>query len=543
MLQTLPHDECRRVHLTRTLFRSFGAATLMTDRAGRVTCMNSEAERLTAWSEKEALGRQEEELFCIRDRKRGVTEDPVRRALEMGDVICLTDDAVLVARNGAERNICGSIWPLLDDKGDVRSAGIIFHDRTRAAWDLHWTAFLHEASLALSASLDYETTLGKVARLAVDSVADGCAVAMVQPDGSIRALAGAHADRAKKPLVDEIVRSARLDPSAEEGAPRAIREGKPVIYLDVHDGYVDPGHRYVLGTRDPGYSSAIRALGICSFICVPLIAGKSAIGSLLLGSGHPWRFESSDVERAQELANLATLAIENARLYREAREALAVREEFMNVAAHELRTPLTALKLSLESLERVERSRDPRVLANLARVVSQANRLHALSETMLEVMRFDAGRVPLHFGDVDLRQLVASAAETCREEASRARCTIALGSGPQVVVRCDKGRIEQVVCCLLSNGIKFGVGHPIEVTVDTTGGMGRIMVTDHGIGIAREHATRIFERFERAVSSQHYGGFGLGLYLAREVVHAHGGSIAVSSEPGVGSTFTVVLPR
>ena len=120
---------------------------------------------------------------------------------------------------------------------------------------------------------------------------------------------------------------------------------------------------------------------------------------------------------------------------------------------------------------------------------------------------------------------------------------IEVGAGPPVVARCDKRRIGQAVHKLLANAFKYGMDHPVDVGVDVSDhAAARIMVTDHGIGVAAEDTARIFELFERAAPVQHYGGLGLGLYVAREVVSAHGGCILVASEPGAGSTFTIVLP-
>lgn len=224
---------------------------MQVDASGQVMGINAEAERLTGWSERDALGRHAEEVFTIRAEKaRDANPRLVMRALEHCEVVCLPEDTVLVSRIRAERNICGSVWPLLDDSAGLCGAGIVFHDWTQATRDLHWLAFMHGASEALSDSLDFETTLSRVVRLAVDSIADACAVALVQPDGTIRGYAGAHADPQWQPLVDELVKTTRLDPGAAEGAPRAIRDCKPVVYLDVREGFVEPGHRYVLGSRD-----------------------------------------------------------------------------------------------------------------------------------------------------------------------------------------------------------------------------------------------------------------------------------------------------
>ena len=304
-----------------------------------------------------------------------------------------------------------------------------------------------------------------------------------------------------------------------------------------------PGPNLLAASENPEYLHLARTLGIRSILIVPMVLSEKAIGAIMLASEDPHRFEASDVERAQQLAHCFALALENARMYREARRAIAIREDFVAVAAHELRTPLTALELSLTSLAKARCAGDnPAAVRRWRAPRPKRRRLSSLSEMLLDVATFAFGHVILNLHDLDLRELVTRCAGAHREEAMRAGCTIELAEGAPVVVRCDRSRMTQILGNLLSNAIKFGHGHPIELAVYTTQGMARVIVTDHGIGIAGQDTTRILHRFERAASPQHYGGLGLGLYLAHEIVDAHGGSIAVSSRPGEGATFTVSLP-
>jgi signal transduction histidine kinase len=129
-----------------------------------------------------------------------------------------------------------------------------------------------------------------------------------------------------------------------------------------------------------------------------------------------------------------------------------------------------------------------------------------------------------------------------KEELDRAGCSLLLRTDAGVVGRWDRLRVDQVITNLLSNAIKYGPGRPVEVDLQKLGGSVRLVVRDHGIGISAQDQTRVFERFERAVSVQHYGGFGLGLWISRQIVEGLGGTIAVHSEPGLGSTFVVELP-
>ncbi|WNG28276.1 response regulator [Cystobacter fuscus] len=225
------------------------------------------------------------------------------------------------------------------------------------------------------------------------------------------------------------------------------------------------------------------------------------------------------------------------------REAVHARDEFLSVASHELKTPLTRFRLQLELVTRglSEQSRE-RVGARLDTASQAVRNLAALVETLLDVSRINTGQLHLRFHDVDLGALVAEAVEDARDEAERAGCTLGSQAKASLVARCDRTRIRQVIDNLLSNAVKFGRGKPVEVKLEAWGGLARVSVTDHGIGIDPRDRSRIFERFERAVSSRHYGGFGLGLWIARQVVEAHRGDITVTPTPGGGSTFTLELP-
>lgn len=143
---------------------------------------------------------------------------------------------------------------------------------------------------------------------------------------------------------------------------------------------------------------------------------------------------------------------------------------------------------------------------------------------------------------MDLSALVASVLLKFEYEVKIAKCEVQYNGEPGVVGFWDPFRIEEVILNLLLNAMKYGSGKPVEISVSRTDGQAVLAIRDHGIGIAREDQVRIFNRFERAVSYKHFGGMGLGLYISREIVIAHGGKISVQSEPAVGSTFTMTLP-
>jgi signal transduction histidine kinase len=279
---------------------------------------------------------------------------------------------------------------------------------------------------------------------------------------------------------------------------------------------------------------------------VPLLARDALIGALTLASATPNRFGRADVELARELGRRVAIAIDNVRLLEETRRALHLRDEFLRVASHELRTPIASLRLSAESLLRANergRSVSPEVLdRSLRRVVGNTVRLEHLTSELLDVTRIEQGRLGLTPVELELGALVRDAVDHLALDLEAARCPVTLASPAPVVGHWDRSRLEQVVANLLTNAAKFGVGKPIEIQIERLGDQARLVVTDHGIGIDPARRPYVFDRFERAVPSSSYGGLGLGLYIARSIVIAHGGTIGVDSELGAGSTFTVILP-
>jgi PAS domain S-box-containing protein len=256
----------------------------------------------------------------------------------------------------------------------------------------------------------------------------------------------------------------------------------------------------------------------------------------------------TDQKRAEEERDQLLIREKQARA--EAEQALRAREEFMAIASHELRTPLTPLKMQHYILRKIL-TKEPSLTAlkgqhDLLKIFEaseqQLNRLAMLVEDLLDAPRISLGHLILHPEETDLSELARGVLERCQSQLKQARCAVELQAEKKVIGQWDRLRIEQVLINLLANAIKYGAGTPIEVTVCREGDHAKIVVRDHGIGIAEGDQKRIFDCFERAVSVRHFGGFGLGLYISRQIVQAHGGNIRVDSRIGAGSTFTVELP-
>lgn len=227
----------------------------------------------------------------------------------------------------------------------------------------------------------------------------------------------------------------------------------------------------------------------------------------------------------------------------ELREAVAIRDRFLSIASHELKTPITTLSIVAESLirslETVTREVLTRRLTALSR---QTARLNRLVNDLLDVSRIRGGLLQLSIEPVDLGALVREIVDRHSEEAARAGCAVTVRAAGPVVGAWDRARLDQVVTNLLGNALKYGVGKPVSIVVESKGKTARLSIEDRGIGIAPKDHQRIFRQFERAVGDGEFGGMGLGLWISHEIVARLGGSLHVESRVGEGARFVIELP-
>jgi PAS domain S-box-containing protein len=232
---------------------------------------------------------------------------------------------------------------------------------------------------------------------------------------------------------------------------------------------------------------------------------------------------------------------ERKELEHELRQSIRARDEFLSIIAHELRTPLAALQLWNELLHSPQSDENTR--ARATRAIRQCVQTQSrLIDNLLKVSRMSAGPIPTQLEEGNLMQVVQQVTAQFEEELRRSGMSLSLSGSSTIVGMWDRDMVGQIVSNLVSNGIKYGQGKPLEVSVENGGQSARIIVRDQGIGIATQDQARIFNRFERAVAAQNYSGFGLGLWITRKLTEAMGGEIHVDSSPRTGSTFTVELP-
>lgn len=414
---------------------------------------------------------------------------------------------------------------------------IIERRRSEAA-----NALLAEAGAVLMESLDMEKILPRIAALCVRSLADWCLIDLVEGD-EVRRVSGAHVDKAKRPLLDELQRHYPPGRDSKVLAATVLKLGRPLLTLDATEEEIHAA------CSDERHFQIMRELGIGNYLGVPLIARGQTLGAVTLGFASRERHPGpAEFKLAQELAHRAAIAIDNARLYHRAEQATRLREVFLSVAAHELRTPLLPLQLRLQGLLRKSAQAgsalEPHtLLSEVSAAEHQTKRIGQLVDQLLDVSTLSAGN-PL-----ELRRKPVDLCEVVEEVLDKMHRQIAFSGSP--VVRTlhrpalgswDPRRIEQVMTSLMHNALKFGEGQPIEVSVMPRERSVLLVVRDHGIGMSESDQARIFDRFTRGVSEHHFGGLGLGLYIARWIVEAHGGTINCQSQQGQGSTFTVELP-
>ncbi|WP_224369157.1 ATP-binding protein [Hyalangium versicolor] len=289
-------------------------------------------------------------------------------------------------------------------------------------------------------------------------------------------------------------------------------------------------------------------LPVRSYLAVP-VKGRTGevLGGLFFGHPEPGRFRKEHEQLVEGLAAQAAVALDNSLLYRKAQLAVSLRDEFLQVAAHELRTPTTSLKLHVQSLLRAASAEGPvvspeRLRTRLEEVERIVSKLGVLINELLDISRITAGSLHVTWEEVDLAAVVREVALRFEAQAAQTHSPMNIAAEAPIIGRWDKLRLEQVVTNLLSNALKYGAGGRVYLNTSVDGTRARLTVRDEGIGIAPEALSRIFGRFERAVSERHYGGLGLGLYITRQIVAALGGTVRVESTPGKGATFTVELP-
>jgi signal transduction histidine kinase/ActR/RegA family two-component response regulator len=398
-------------------------------------------------------------------------------------------------------------------------------------------SFLAGVSRILAESLDYEKTLENVARSAVPEIADWCAVRMISTDGTMTRLADVHSDPSREAMLKEMVEN--FPPSEEFGPLKVMREGKSQFLPD------PAGLADIVATSEK-HRELLHRIGFTSYICVPMRSRDQVRGVISMAMTDSGRhFTEADLELAEMLAERATMVVENAQLYRDARDELQRRETFIAQLGHELRNPLSAIANAVTVLD-TEPARDDRVLKLRGILKRQTSQLSRLVNDLLDISRITRGKISLNRVPLDLGELVTRCVQTLQEtEGAEGRNLDVQFASANLIIEADEARVEQILWNLLTNAIKFTEpGGSIDVAISRDDGNALFTVTDDGSGISPEELPDIFKPFHQATpGSVDAGGMGLGLALVEQLTHLHGGTVTVSSKgPGAGTRFEVRLP-
>jgi PAS domain S-box-containing protein len=430
-----------------------------------------------------------------------------------------------------------------DERGEpvgMRGVTLDITERKRAEGRL---GFLAEAGEMLASSLDFETTLERLARLAVSALADYCLIDMVGDDGEVRRVATAHADPAHEAAVSGL-RRFPPDMSKHEGVSKVLRTGQTEFVPLVTQ------ERLRSITRNVEHRELLERLGLKSFMTVPLVTRERVTGALTLAlTGAGRAYTPADVSFAEELARRAALAIENARLYGRAQEVNRAKDEFLATLSHELRTPLTPV-IGWTHMILSGRLGPSDVVQGMHVIDRNSQALSRLINDLLDMSSILSGKMKIERAPVEIDAVVREAFETVRPHAESRGVALELFADerpvPAAVVNGDRTRLVQVFWNLLHNAVKFSArGGRVRVRVEGTGGAARVHIEDNGQGITPEFLPHVFERFRQADmgTTRAHGGLGIGLALVKSFVEAHGGRVeAASPGAGRGSSFVVSLP-
>lgn len=423
------------------------------------------------------------------------------------------------------------------------------HDRERLLRELRESEdtqrFLSDASIVLTESLEFETTLQRLTRLAVPHLADWCALDMINEDGTASRLAIAHSDSQLEALAWELSRRYPPRPSDRSGLGEVLRSGRSELVAEVSDE--------VLKTlaHDEPHVRLARKVGLESYMIVALNVRGRVRGAISFMRARPGRtYDGTDLLLAEDLARRAATAIDNALLFSEVQAAGRAKDQFLAMLGHELRNPLAPIRNAVELLQ-ARRPSAPVLDHARAVIQRQVDHLSRLVDDLLDVSRITQGRIELRKHVVDLRSIVRQAVETARPTVDAREHDLRIDCPPEPVwVNGDPVRLEQVFTNLLNNAAKYTEPHgnirltlACEIAVAERWAVVRL--EDTGIGIQPEMLGRVFEVFEQGERAldRSQGGLGLGLSLVRSLTEMHGGSVHAESEgPGHGSVFVARFP-
>jgi len=550
-----------REHLA-AIVASSDDAIISKDLNGTITSWNQGAERLFGYAATEAIGRS---IALIIPPDRLTEEAQVLDRIRAGERVDHFDTE-RVRKDGTRVNVSITVSPIRGADGRVAGASKIARDisdrrrldrvreelldreraaRAEAVAARERVEFLAEVSAVLVSSLDYAETLDRAVHVALPRLGDYCSVFVREDGGALRLVASGHIDPAKEPIVRDFSRRfVEQDDVVPSFAREIVRTGRPLIVPRV----MDSAAAEALKTRRPELLRLADLFPAHSYIGVPLVFSGRPLGVIAFGTMADLsrrEYSDADLPLVEEFARRVSLAVENARLFRQAAELNRLKDEFLATLSHELRTPLNSVVGWARLLASGKLTGDAAARAVVS-IERSAQAQARIVDDILDIARGMAGHLTLDIVAFDLVAVARRAVDAIAPSAAAKQVGVELSAGAPVVVEGDIERINQVASNLLSNAVKFTPhGGRVRVEVVALDGEAELHVIDTGIGIAPAFLPHVFDKFRQGDGSftRRYGGLGLGLAIVRRLVELHGGSIeALSEGEGKGATFVVRLP-
>ncbi|HEY7770624.1 GAF domain-containing protein [Longimicrobium sp.] len=532
-------EELERVHREhQELLDATTDGVYTMDREGTILFANRAAAELLGFAPEEMMGRNAHDLFH-HSYPDGTpyprAECSISRAARAGMPVHVSGD-VLWRKNGTPLPVAYASSPVHRD-GQMVGAVVRFTDIAEQKRATEGLQLLAESGRLLSASLDENETLQAIGRMAVPQLAEMVVVDLIE-GLAMRRAAWSHASEGASPLLE---RASQFPPALDDGGPQAqvIASGEALLVREVDDEWI------VRASRAPEHADIMRELVLRSVIVAPLRSREAMLGTVTFvrcASRPP--FEQADVAVADELARRGAMALENARLYDAARRATRARDDMLGVVSHDLRNPIHSVFMSssflLDVIPEEGRDMERKQLAIIRRAAERANRL---IQDLLDITHIESGRLSLHREVHKAASIAGEAVELAGIVAADQGISLVRGvMDGEARVNADRDRVLQALGNLIGNALKFTPsGGTVTVGVEAEGNEVRFSVADTGTGIAPEQVDHLFNRYWQANTADRRG-VGLGLSIVKGIADAHGGRVAVKSELGRGTTFTLALP-
>jgi len=552
--QSLLGSIAREVRRTEALIGGMSDGIMLVDREGKSVFINAAGQLLLGQSQIGVPITQHADVYRLRNEDGesiDAKELPAAQALATGREV--EDVTMRVVRDDKETAISVGATPLKESGRKITGVIVTFRDiteRQRLEEELQLQAeraqILADAGAFFSSNIDPVWVNQAIAERVAEVLGDWAAVILKSSDSSeLRVASIYHRDMTSLGLAWSYIYRQSL--TVGEGIiGQVVSTGYPALTTDV-------GTPAGLSAQENITSYHAPTMQLASLLILPLRTRREMLGALVIAANDPERRMTDDkLPLAEVLAERAALAIENAKLYTEQVEARRkvedlsrLKDEFLSIASHELRTPVTSIKGYTQLAKTLIREEDLGTSEEYLDIaLDQIDRMSRLIVELLDVSRIETGRLEIRREPIPWPSFVRDVVQRHHTAVSDRRFHVNVPGNGTLVVG-DRDRLEQVLGNLLENAVKYSPdGSEIFVDVQERSDQIVTSVCDRGIGIPNDELAQVFERFHRGrqVSSTNYGGLGLGLYIARQIVERHGGSIWVESKEGSGTTFSFSLP-